>query len=62
MFIFFYKYFVKSNFIYIFASLKQKSINFKKKKFMETIIKWFMYTVTFPYGFVVGFIEGWKSV
>lgn len=28
---------------------------------METIIKFTMYTITFPHNFIKGFIEGWKS-
>lgn len=28
---------------------------------METIIKHIMYVITFPIGFVQGFIEGWSS-
>lgn len=27
---------------------------------MEKIIKWTMYTVTFPHNFIIGFIKGWK--
>lgn len=29
---------------------------------LEKCIKWFMYSITFPIGFVIGFIDGWKSV
>lgn len=29
---------------------------------LEKICKIVMYTITFPHNFVIGFIEGWKSV
>lgn len=46
--------------IYIFLHYICPILTHNNKNHMEKIIKWTMYTLTFPHNFIIGFIQGWK--